>query len=269
MFAPDMLVAQRAGNLIVAAYALLDGQILFTDEVTALPVDTEELNTLPEFARYRKSQFATTSYLAKAAAIAAKISHRRAQTYALLKYFQSLKTASVPWIETHPHYGKKFSVEKDPYSHVLFAQAITAAYSCLEELGLEPRGSEKNPTFLPNQDWNPKVRENLEARLSAQGVDVGQDFPWLVRGAPTRIELRGRRLVGQKSSWSQFEVRDRDIQLIEAIARARWLRSRVSARKLSNLTGSLTIYDVLNVQNLARRLILEAAGEWPRDTTAA
>jgi hypothetical protein len=51
-------------------------------------------------------------------------------------------------METHPTEGSRFGVELDPSNHVLFAQAIIAAYSVIEELGFEVRASNKNPSRL-------------------------------------------------------------------------------------------------------------------------
>lgn len=264
IYAPDHSIAQRAANMILAAYALLEGQILVTDEITPLPLDLTELAALSNLERYREVNHMTTSYLAEAAALAANISHRRIYTYALFKYFQSLRVASVPWIDTDPRYGQKYRVEKEPFAHVLFSQAIILAYSCLEELGLEPRPSRDSPTFINGSVWNPQVKADLEARLKAAGVDIDDNFNWTLRGGPTRVERKGRKMSGKKASWATGEVRDKDIPIVDAIAQARWLRHRVSAHKLSDLTRSLTIYDVSNVQFLARRLILETLGQWQR-----
>ena len=46
----------------------------------------------------------------------------------------------------------------------------------------------------------------------------------------------------------------------DAIARASFLRSRVSSHKLGRKAASLTALDVANVQLLARRLLLEHLG---------
>ena len=61
-----------------------------------------------------------------------------------------------------------------------------------------------------------------------------------------------------------FKDRNLDIyvKLIDAIAYASWLRSSVSAHRISRLSKSLTVYDVANIQHLARRLLLETLGFW-------
>jgi len=66
----------------------------------------------------------------------------------------------------------------------------------------------------------------------------------------------------QKAEWAGYKVRDVYLDIIEAIAYASWLRSKISAHRLSVLAKSLTICDVANVQQLARRLLLETLGFW-------
>ena len=85
---------------------------------------------------------------------------------------------------------------------------------------------------------------------------------WHLRDTPTIIERTRRPSIIRKTEWSGFKVRDSYIEIIDAIAYASWLRSRISSHRLSNLAKSLTIYDVANVQHLSRRLLLERLGFW-------
>jgi hypothetical protein len=47
-------------------------------------------------------------------------------------------------------------------------------------------------------------------------------------------------------------VRDGHVAMIDAIAHADWLRDKVAAHAAKGLTPSLSPYDVVNVQHLAR-----------------
>src|SRR5690349_5872700 len=82
--------------------------------------------------------------LGTATALAAKATNRRRWTAALAKYWVSLRTCSVPAIEHHPRYGTQFSIENDPINHAVMAQAITTAFSVLEELDLHAKSKERN-----------------------------------------------------------------------------------------------------------------------------
>ncbi len=55
---------------------------------------------------------------------------------------------------------------------------------------------------------------------------------------------------------------DSEIPIIDAIAYAEWLRSWVASHAVNELTGGLSPYDVVNVQHVARRLLLKTIGYW-------
>jgi hypothetical protein len=152
-----------------------------------------------------------------------------------------------------------------PDHHIKFATSITLAYSAIEELGLEVRASQKNPSSI-NGQWNPPVLEDLECRLRNAHINLDELFYWNVRGAKTRLERdkpRQTRIPAKKAPWSRWDVRDRETHLTDAIAHASWLRSRISSHKLQyECVRVLSVYDVANVQDLARRLILETLGYW-------
>ena len=110
--------------------------------------------------------------------------------------------------------------------------------------------------------WNPIVKSDLENRLNNSGVDLSERLLWLVRGKPNRIEVKRTPELKSKMRWSTGKVRDAEIEVIDAILYASWLRSKVSSHKTNKLTYSLSPYDVENIQHLARRLLLEALGYW-------
>ena len=262
IFASSHDRAQRAANLLFAAMLLQEAQSLVHEHVIALPEDSEELESLSRLDRYREVNFSYQHGVCEAAALAAKLSHRRKWRYAAAKYWISHRICSIPWMETHPAEGRRYGVELDPANHVLFAQAIIAGYSVIEELGFEVRASDKTPSKI-NGKWNPVVRQDLENRLRQGGIDISDDEVWIRRGTPTIVEREGPPLSGAKPSWAVGEVRDRRVSVVDAISHASWLRSRVSSHRLSRRVASLTIYDVQNVQMLARRLLLETTGFLP------
>ena len=61
-----------------------------------------------------------------------------------------------------------------------------------------------------------------------------------------------------KAEWARWNVRDGEMQIIDAINYASFMRSSIAAHKSDHkMIRVLSIYDVANVQFLARRLILE------------
>jgi hypothetical protein len=186
--------AKRAANLLFAAMLLIEGQSLVHECVIALPEDGEEFEKLNRVDRYREVNFSHQLHLCEAAALAAKLSRRRKWRYAAAKYWTSHRICSVPWMETHPTEGRLFGVELDPSNHVLFAHAIIAAYSVIEELQFEVRASDENRSRI-NGKWNSQVREELEDRLRKGGIDIDDEEVWMRRGTPTAVERKAPKII--------------------------------------------------------------------------
>jgi len=260
VWAPNRIIAQGVANLIAAASSVLNGY-LFLEDILAIPKkadDREDLDELTYISR-RNNCFAAPGF-AQAAALAAKCSRRARLTYALIKLWSSFRSCSRDWMDFHPDYGQAFGVTRSPVDHIIFSQAIVSAYSAIEEPGLSVG------TGIQAYDagrFLPEVQKNLDIRLKAAGIDPSHSFIWTVRGTKTRLEKNLPMPRSTKTSWTKNTIRDRYISLAEAIARARWLRSKASAHESSNLTRSLTWVDVHNVQMIARRLLLELLGFLP------
>ena len=186
--------------------------------------------------------------------------------YAVEKYKSSLQ---LDWFTPHsaaPHYGQKFSNEYPDYAyHVDAAFAIVAGFSVVEELGLEVRSSSKRPRFVGTEkdEWNPLVRQDLESRLAERGVDFEEPYYWVLRGQPTNIEIEMKPKLGEAAPYARDNVvRDRKMTLVDAIHQTSWLRNYITAHKFSELNRFISPYDVFNVQNVARRLLLGCLGLW-------
>ena len=263
--APDRISAQRAANLIYAAFILLTAELPYQEGIDAIPLDPSDLEgILPEDYDLALSERFSAPGIAKSARCAVKATRKKIWTHALIKHQVSLKISSMPAMDTHPEYGNLYGIENDPASYVLFAQSIVTAFSVIEELGLEVRASQRKPSLIDGK-WNPVVLSDLEGRLKNAGIDALGNMIWLLRGSPTRIERERAAPTGSAARWAYGPIRDREIPVVNAIAYASWLRSKVSAHRLSKLTASLTIYDVSNVQHLARRLLMETLGFWKTD----
>jgi hypothetical protein len=173
------------------------------------------------------------------------------------------------WFTPHsasPRHGQIFDNEHPEFSyHTEAAFAVIAAFSAIEELGLEVTSSAKNPRFVGDDknEWNPEVRENLEKRLSDAGADLTESFLWVHRGNSTAVEDELKPKLGDDAPYADdYVVRDRELDLIDAIHYTSWLRNFVAAHKFSELTKAISPYDVYNVQGIARRLILTSLGFW-------
>jgi hypothetical protein len=199
----------------------------------------------------------TRDGLTRACALAAQASRQRWAMYAVHKLHLSYRSCSTNLMDLQPSPYKVHSVEKDPLAHVYLANAITSAYSAIEDLHLQVIVPSGKSSREPDGSWNPDIKADLERRLHRSHVDLSVPHIWVLRGPPTRIERRRQPKGVGKPAWSRGPVRDIELEVIDALAMASWLRSKVSAHGLSKEARSLTAFDAYNVQSLARRLILE------------
>jgi hypothetical protein len=254
--APTVESARRAFNLLIAALAVSDMGVQFIPE----PFE----DRLIESPCPRPTPFLMSCFgLERACAMASSASAKRKVQYTLHRLTLSYRSVSPHYVDLDPaHSPKIFGVERDPLVHVYIANAIVLAYSAIEELGLEMRVPRGQSSRMPDGSWNPTVRENLEHRLRNQGIDTDEHYTWTLRGPKTRIERRKKPPVVKKARWARGGVRDVEVSLIDAIALADWMRDKVGAHALPTFARSLTTYDAHNVQNLARRLLMESLGFW-------
>jgi hypothetical protein len=132
--------------------------------------------------------------------IAARASRKLRFVYALARLAISMEIMSVPTIELDPTHSPNIPKSVFPEAHIRMTTAITSAYSCIEELGLEIRASQKNPSRI-NDAWNPVVKNELEQRLRQAGVNLAEEFYWNLRGKRARIEIRRQPEMTKRAPW--------------------------------------------------------------------
>lgn len=183
--------------------------------------------------------------------------------YSLEKYRLSLQLEYFTPLSGHPRHGEMFKFRADDYRvHVSAAHAALAAYSVIEELGVDIRSNSKKPRFIDGQ-WNPDVKANVLTRLMKIGVTEEHWMLWTLRGDPTPLESRISPTMGTESEYCDYpDVRDRILKTYEAIHYASFIRNYFLAHKFQELTKYITPYDVHNVQSLARQLLLCRLGLW-------
>lgn len=246
--------AQDVANLVTASLSLFDGYLSTAElDLTPQPLTNEDFIGRSGLSR---------SNIPDACLIARKSSFRLSHQFGIFKYYLSQKTFPTNGLELDPaRWDTSKFVFSSPEFLVRCATSITTAYSVLEELELEIRASHKNPSKMRGK-WNPKVYQELESRLKRANINTKEKFVWIIRDTPTKIDKTNPPPKGAKTTWTYGKVRDREIDIIDAIAYASWLRSRVSAHKLKDISKSLNYYNVYNVQWLARVLLLSKLGFW-------
>jgi hypothetical protein len=255
-------VAQNAVDLIFAASCLVNEDcshalmlnaknVFLLNKNHAKPKDIFNIDTQPIVNEY---QFPCL--------IAARASYRKSLQYALMKYQLSQQSFSTYVDELDPsHWSPQKFVYNSVLHHARCAQAIMLGYSVIEELGLEIRADQKRPSFI-NNEWNPLIKEELEQRLVKSGIDLSERAHWVMRDTPTKIERKKAIRAVTKAPWAYAKVRDSEVEVIDAIALASWMRSKASAHRLNKISSSLSYYDVSNLHYLSRRLLLERLGLW-------
>jgi len=200
--------------------------------------------------------------------LAARCGLKRRWQYALLKLFESYKGVSIAWRDTDPREYEPEAFRPSPYTvdHVSFAQAITSAYSAIEELGLtvQPRAVRKGDTRAKFDDgsWVSDVLIDLQRRLSGANIAPDEAYYWHRRG-PARLHERGKPLaVARQAKWSSGAIRDAWVWIPDALDHARWIRNKLTGHRIDERARSLSPYEVLNVQGLARMLLLSATRSW-------
>jgi hypothetical protein len=256
-------VARRVASNVVGAMTLLEGSsVLIPDLSDAFH---RQDDPEPNVKRLHAGCWSTSGF-PLACRIAVRASFSLPFQYALAKYKLSCETASFAWIDLDPRHSEIIPRWHRAEDHVRLATAIVLAYSVLEELGIEVRASADNPSSI-NGKWNPVVKRNLEDRLRRAGIDLSNPVIWSVRGGKSRLEAeRPQHLfaTSARTPWAKWEIRDRHVEVVDAIGHASFLRSKVSSHRLNpSKVRMLSAYDVANVQHLARRLFLERLGYWP------
>lgn len=250
--AGNAATAQRALYLIRTGHELIERA--YNDwgyQFKIAPANTQEYERLyPNPMFDRAEGCLITGGLPQACRIAAKASRSRSLIYAFALFHLSQSIHS-----NHPMDLGPGSIPRDhrspyPDDHVRFAYGIVAAYAVLEQLGLALHGE-----AFRNGEWIVEKKEELEGRLRSAGINLGELMSWQVRGAKTRIERARRTPSGKRAKWAFGAVRDIEIEVADAIADLRWLRSRVAAHDIKELAALISIYDVANSQDLARRCL--------------
>lgn len=209
-------------------------------------------------------QFTYHETLPVAVAIAAEAWRDQRLVYAIHKLAHSYETESVTPGSMHPRFRQVFPKHTDDFSsHVGTSVAINLAYSAIEELDLGVKASAKKKrsigqgTFL----WNPEVLEPFEERLRKAGIDPNTKIDWVTRGDRTEVEIY--EMIDQTSNHSDgVNIRDRQVSLPDAINFCEYLRNTMTAHAFSDDSRRLGPYEVYNVQQVARLLILSTCNLW-------
>lgn len=217
--------------------------------------------------------FRTTGYfesffhwqeLPVALALATKVWRCRSTIYAIHKLAQSIEIESIsPW-STSPRFGQVFSKHSQLYSsHVQTSKAINLAYSAIEELQLDVRSSSNKPRWLNNKQfkWNPIVLKDIESRLIEKNIDPTLKINWISRGPKSEPVIETPNAFNPPYSDGKL-IRDVQLSLPNAIHSCSYIRNFLTAHAFGKDSHLLGPYEVFNVQNVARTLILKTSGFW-------
>lgn len=233
------------------------------------PIRFYPIETVQEIKKNFKPQnrysYNTTS-LRSAVRMVAKASYSYKYIWTIHKLFLSYHLVSVPFVELEPSYKviDKPTLRKylPSINIVTKASSIIMAYWAIEELGFHTPASKKF------EIWERNNKNKLIKELKKKKINQNEKFIWSLRGPVTYLEkeLPGfKEFKFQKTRWSRGNVRDIEIDIPEAIYFASFLRSKVCAHVFSSKENkkrirTLSVYEVCNIQDLARELLLYLLG---------
>ncbi|TGN61872.1 hypothetical protein E4L95_08760 [Paracoccus liaowanqingii] len=257
-------------QLVCAANVILEGfQFVKNRPTCGFELSDDEADRQVTFKNVFRSDgffqwFTYRQMLPVAVAIAAEAWRDKKLVYAIHKLASSYDTECVtPW-SMHPRYGQAFEKHSDSFaSHVRTSIAINLAYSAIEELDLGVKASGEVPRSIGKGTfvWNPKVLEPFKERLRNAGIDLERTIDWVTRGDKSEISLY--EMFNQPSEYSNgVDVRDRQVSVPDAVNFSEFLRSKMTAHAFSSETHRLGPYEVYNVQQVARFLILSKCNLW-------
>ncbi|MDX0605801.1 hypothetical protein GOD78_27020 [Sinorhizobium medicae] len=254
-------------QLIRAANVVVEG---FPDQKYGNPSGFEIPDDASEEASIYKNLFQTTGFFELfsfkmerpvAVAMAVNAWSDRRIVYAIHKLSKSYETEAItPW-SAHPRYGQIFEKHSGEFSdHVRSSIAINLAFSAIEEMNLQVNSSAKNPRWLGKEyTWNPPVLKDITSRLEKAGINPEKIVNWVVRGDETELVIQPAR--DRFSAYSDGQiVRDIELSLPDAIHACSYLRNFVTAHAFGKETPRLGPYEVYNVQQVARFLVLSICG---------
>jgi hypothetical protein len=250
--------AQSAADQIVAVLRVLSGD---TDPLEFEPfVNSESDKFVFGSDEFLLSKEAICRYgLVYACELAAKASRRIGCQYALEKYRHSVDIYCLSPNDVFSRYHTHVCTTQSKMMHIKFANAIVNAYAAIEDLHLEIRANSNNPSKIGGM-WNPVVLDDLTKRLEKANISPESTITWLARGPKRKLEQIKPVETATQEPWAKANLRDNDVKIIDALAYASWLRSKISSHGTGKLASSLSPYDVTNCQMLIRRLILGILG---------
>lgn len=247
--------AQAVLTLILDSWTVLNGMLPAADDLRVIPEDDEEREQEESDSLFNPREAWSRSGFPLSCLIAQRASMKRNLIYATALFRQSLALHANDVMELVPGAFPYQHRSMNPRDHVRFAYAIVTAYAALEQLGLSLHGE-----CFRRGVWIKEKREDLERRLKHAGIILNDPLLWTLRGGKTRLEAKRPPTVVRKCTWSRGQVRDCEVDFVDAIADLRWFRSRVGAHDVDSLASVLSVHDVANAQGLARRAVLESMG---------
>lgn len=196
------------------------------------------------------------------AGLTVSLARKRRLTDAAFYFLASVFSYSKEPMDLHPRYGME-TVERadNPMHRVWEAQGLFAAFRAIEALGLTVIGASGKRPSVGGGVWDTEIRGDLENRLQRAGISSKDTFVWHSRGrlTATQRKLRARTSSTNPAPWSGGNIRDEKIPYVDAINHAQWLRSSAAAHQTKRGLRGLHPIDTVNVQLLARMLVLKAA----------
>ncbi|MED3801063.1 hypothetical protein P4562_03850 [Lysinibacillus xylanilyticus] len=206
IYAEDESIAQNVSNLIHG------GRLLAYPSIFDNPECTDVYDGFIEM--FNKTKF--TENILFACLVASRSWNDKPLIYSIEKFRFSLRLDSMTPHSASPYYLQVFSIEDRGYDYqVNAAYSIFSAYSIIEKLKLGISSSQKKPRFI-EEEWNPKVKEDILKKLNAIGIQEKDTLDWVIRGEYTKMNQEIKPTLGNESKYYDGEIIfDRTLKILK------------------------------------------------------
>jgi hypothetical protein len=264
--------ARRVLSLFASAEIVISGgnSILF-DRFNFSFVDPEDTQSRVSF-----------SGVPLACKLTQKASQRNQYIFSLHRLARSFECFSVANVDQDPTFSNDLerpTLQKN-YDHYIttnLAESLFMAWGALEELRLTPKAKDKingRNAYQKDGVWLQKSEQDLGGRLRSLKIDPNSNVLWASRGLgrKTFINTYLDKITKKKTEFQRYYAcNDFQIRYIDAILIMHQMRNQISAHAFTAINSdteamknqykklkTLSAYEVLNTQHVARTIFLEA-----------
>ena len=255
--------ANHIADLIVSSHTVVDGYNHERTEEIIRRFDKDPSNILSQIGTI--GAVYGDEALLYACQMVQKVYGNQRRENAVCKYYVAHEIYSLHPMDLHP-WEDPFMSEYLLTDRIRIANVVINCYSILEELHLQIKASQDNPSVIEGQ-WNPTVKEELSNRLEEKHISPNKVIPWLTRNGFIRPFKSTVIKHETLCEWSDGkEIFDFEINICDAILELSYIRSYIASHQMDKDVLKLSVYDAENAFAVVRFLLLDYFEiDWMKD----